>query len=87
MMTEVKLDTYDLDGYALRLEQVTRRIARLDSRLRDLCLLSKSPDLWLLRRANTLMYYRKRLKQCGEYLRQTSKDFKAVEKISKKQSR
>lgn len=80
-MADIKVDTYKLNQYAQRIQQVNSRIARLDGRLNSLYWKVGLLDLWNLMQADAMTCYSWRLLRCQDYLYQTANDFESVEKI------
>ena len=80
-MADIIVDTYKLNQYAQRIQQVNSRISRLDGRLNSLYWKVGLLDLWNLMQADAMTSYSWRLLRCQDYLYQTASDFDNVEKI------
>lgn len=80
-MADIIVDTYKLNQYAQRIQQVNSRIARLDGRLNSLYWKVGLLDLWNLMQADAMTCYSWRLVRCQDYLYQTARDFDNVERV------
>lgn len=76
----IQVDTVRLRSYAERLQNVNRRIVRLDVRMDALYMKVGLTDLWTLLQADVLTGYSWRLNRCIAYLNDTASDFESVER-------
>ena len=74
------VDTYKLKRYASRLQDVNRRISKLDGRLDSLYWQVGLLDLWNLMKADLMTGYSWRLLRAAGYLNDTTADLEAIEK-------
>ena len=77
---QIIVDTYKLERYAQRLNDVNRRINNVDRRLDSLYWKVGLLDIWKLLQADILTGYSWRLNRCAAYLNDTASDFANVEK-------
>ena len=77
---QIIVDTYKLERYAQRLNDVNRRINNVDRRLDSLYWKVGLLDIWKLLQADILTGYSWRLNRCATYLNDTASDFANVEK-------
>ena len=76
---KIVVDTYKLTQYASRLQEVNRRISRLDRRLDSLYWQVGLLGLWNLMQADLLTGYSWRLLRAASYLNETASDFSKAE--------
>lgn len=76
----IKLDTNSLREYAARLDSVNNRLHRLDSRLNRLYSHVSLVDLYPLIRADLMIGYSWKIKQCAIYLRSVASEFENAER-------
>ena len=76
---KITVDTYKLTQYASRLQEVNRRIARLDGRLDSLYWQVGLLGLWNLMQADLLTGYSWKLLRAASYLNETASDFSKAE--------
>lgn len=76
----IQVDTDALRGYAGRLHQVNDRIRALDHRMDSLYKNAGLLDMVAILRADLLVSYSRRLKNCEDYLRHTASAFENAER-------
>ena len=76
---QIEVNPYKLRSYASRINEVNRRISRLDGRLDSLYLKVGLLGLWNLMRADMLMGYSWRLSRASSYLTSTASAFENAE--------
>lgn len=76
---QIKVNTYKLEDYASRINDINRRISALDGRMDNLYWHVGLRDLWNLMQADLLTQYSQRLRHVASYLNDTASEFVTVE--------
>ena len=76
----IKINTEQLRSYALRLQNINKKMLRLDGRMKGLYFQIKIPELWNLIQVDAMSGYSWRINSCVKYLERVAEEFESAER-------